>query len=135
MRTGAPIGENLDSEARTVFKMDRSPSDLVSGCGGDVYNVFNRLNSRCTKLELALCVFRPGDAALEHRHLWTEEMYIVISGEGLIRLDGAETAIGPGDAAAIPEGTWHQVVNDSSEDLVFWSVNSCPYDESDIHHR
>jgi mannose-6-phosphate isomerase-like protein (cupin superfamily) len=118
-----------------LVRRDIGTVDIVPGCGGQIFNIFNRLNVPLTKLELAYCVFPPGETAEEHRHLWTEEIYYVVSGTGSVRVDDESYRVEKGTSIALPVGVWHQMVNDSAELLCFVSVNSCPYDPQDVHHR
>ncbi|MFI4973827.1 MAG: cupin domain-containing protein [Caulobacterales bacterium] len=47
-----------------------------------------------------------GAHAKLHRHAQSEA-YFVLSGRGVLTIDGAEQALSPGDAAFIPGGAWH----------------------------
>lgn len=65
------------------------------------------------------------------------EFYHVISGRGVVRHDGGRTAIEPGDAFIFKPGEPHQLVNDTTDDLVLYVIadnpigESCHYPDSD----
>ncbi|MET0425250.1 MAG: cupin domain-containing protein [Actinoplanes sp.] len=59
----------------------------------------------------------PGEVVIEHYHPYSEEFLHVISGHGTIRVDGEETALGPGDSLIVPIGSPHRLVNDGTEVL------------------
>ena len=56
---------------------------------------------------LAEAVVAPGQRTQLHRHLTSEELYHVTSGEGLLTLGGEKLKVSPGDTALIPPGTPH----------------------------
>jgi putative monooxygenase len=67
----------------------------------------------------------PGSAIGEHFHD-CEESVIVLEGQGVAVIDGAEHAVGPGDTSWIPPGLPHYFRNASqSEPLrIFWTYAS-----------
>jgi uncharacterized cupin superfamily protein len=72
-----------------------------------------------------------------HSHSAQWEFYHVLSGRGAVRHGAGTTAIEPGDAFIFKPGEAHQLVNDGSEDLVYYCVadnpigESCYYPDSD----
>jgi mannose-6-phosphate isomerase-like protein (cupin superfamily) len=56
---------------------------------------------------LAEAVVPAGTRTLLHRHLTSEELYHITSGEGLLTLGGEKLKVSPGDTALIPPGTPH----------------------------
>lgn len=56
---------------------------------------------------LAEAVVPAGTRTLLHRHLTSEELYHVTSGEGLLTLGEEKIKVSPGDTALIPPGTPH----------------------------
>ncbi len=47
-------------------------------------------------------------ATTPHRHVKTEEIYYILAGQGLMRVEEESCEVGPGDAIAIPPGASHQ---------------------------
>ncbi|MDQ2909196.1 MAG: cupin domain-containing protein [Candidatus Eremiobacteraeota bacterium] len=65
-----------------------------------------------------------------HSHSMQWEFYHVISGGGVVRHEGGKTAIGTGDAFIFKPGEAHQLINDTSDDLVLYVVADNPIGES-----
>ena len=59
----------------------------------------------------------PGASLLLHHHE-PEETYYVLSGRGRMRIDGSESALGPGSAVFIPSNARHAVRCTGREPLV-----------------
>lgn len=66
---------------------------------------------------LGYSVFGPGLVTADLSHS-VEELCFVVSGSGLIRLEGEEVKVGLHEALYIPARAWHTVVNDGTTDLV-----------------
>ncbi len=99
---------------------------------GDKYEaklgqVAARLGAR--KLGYNLTVLPPGKRAFPlHNHHVNEEMFFVLSGEGVVRIGKEHFSIRAGDFIASPPGgpeTAHQIMNTSrTEDLRFLAVST-----------
>jgi methionyl-tRNA synthetase len=67
-------------------------------------------------------VVEPGGATEPHDHE-DHEMFVFVSGHGVLTVDGEEREVGPEVTALLPAGSRHQVRNTSdTERLVFLSV-------------
>ncbi len=53
-----------------------------------------------------------------HRHLETDEVFLVLSGSLTIRLDDDEVTLGPGQLYVVPRGVHHQPVSIDGADVV-----------------
>ncbi len=73
----------------------------------------------------------PGTATAAHRHVRSEEIYLVTGGRGLLRIGEEEREIEAGDCATIPPGTVHRLRNTGDEDLVVVCCSSPPYSHED----
>ncbi len=60
-------------------------------------------------------VVPPGSSIGRHQHINTEELYYVVAGEPLVRVDAAEQRLGSGDISIVRSGQHHQLVNDTLE--------------------
>jgi mannose-6-phosphate isomerase-like protein (cupin superfamily) len=58
---------------------------------------------------LAEATLEPGHATQRHFHRQSEEIYVVLEGEGELEIDGEIRHVGSGDAALIPPGAWHEI--------------------------
>jgi mannose-6-phosphate isomerase-like protein (cupin superfamily) len=70
---------------------------------------------------LAHAVVAPGQTTWLHA-LRTSEVYYILSGEGVIHIDGEKARIRPGDTVYIPPRAKQQITNAGGSDLVFLCV-------------
>jgi mannose-6-phosphate isomerase-like protein (cupin superfamily) len=61
-----------------------------------------------------------GTSALDHHD--ERELWVVLSGEGTLSVNGKALSLGPGDAVYFPPRYSHQLRNDSAQPLVVLSV-------------
>ena len=74
---------------------------------------------------------RPGQTPYPyHSHAAQWEFYHVISGQGLARDETGQTPIVEGDAFIYAPGEAHQLINNSSADLILYVVADNPIGES-----
>lgn len=62
-------------------------------------------------------VLKPGVSIGVHYHENEEEYYYIISGRGIMILDGEEYEVGPGDITAVYPGGSHGLRNHTNQDL------------------
>ena len=78
-----------------------------------------RMGARLWKLE-------PGQASTRHRHGEEEELYVLLEGEGRIRIgDDEPLTLAPMDALLVEPRTTRQVFNDTDADAL-WLVVGAP---------
>ena len=80
-----------------------------------------------TQFGVNICTLKPGAASSQrHWHENEDELVYVLEGEVILREDGGETVLKPGDAAAwkagVPNG--HCLINRSNRDAVFIEVGT-----------
>ena len=81
------------------------------------------------KLGYNVVTLPPGKTAFPyHFHRGTEEAFFILEGTGLLRQDGEEYALRPGDVVCCPAGkaSAHQISNDSDADLKYLAVSDRP---------
>jgi quercetin dioxygenase-like cupin family protein len=61
---------------------------------------------------------QPGHSTPHHSHWWEHEIF-VLSGQGVIKAEGGEQAVGHGSTAFVPGGEMHQLQNTGDEVLRF----------------
>ena len=75
----------------------------------------------------------PGQRLSYQRHARRAEHWFVVSGEGVVTLDGLEHPVAPGTAIDIPVGAAHRVASTGTEPLVFVEVqHGSSFGEDDI---
>ena len=89
-------------------------------------------NAPLTRHSLAEIRHPAGTASREHSHRIAEEVYYVLEGEGMMRVDGQARAIGPGDVVVISPGQRHQVAQQGDGDLVLLVTCVPAYSLADV---
>ena len=87
--------------------------------GSEIRELLAHRNSCIRNQSLAEARLSVGSSTTPHYHPRTEEIYYILSGRALMRVDQETTEVGPGDAIAIPPGRAHQITNIGSEVLTF----------------
>lgn len=76
---------------------------------------------------------KPGQAPSYQYHYKRSEVYVIVKGKALIKLNDVEQEYNVGDTVIIPVLTKHQVTNIGNEDLIFIEVQHGEYfGEDDI---
>ncbi len=70
----------------------------------------------------------PGSEQPDHRHDDKEQVYVIVSGTGLMRVAQEERQVERGDLVVIPPGSGHSIRNVGSTPLVFVSATSPPFE-------
>lgn len=65
---------------------------------------------------------KPGDSSLSHRLKTSSEVYIILEGEGEMRINGEQSPVFPGQAIFIAPGSWQSIRNTGSNDLKFLCI-------------
>jgi mannose-6-phosphate isomerase-like protein (cupin superfamily) len=60
-----------------------------------------------------------GQSTRGHSHTGQEEVYFFVQGFGHMRIDSTTFPIAPGDIVLIPDGAFHQVINDGETHMLF----------------
>ena len=84
------------------------------------------------KLGAAIDIVPPGKRACPyHFHYAQEEMFVILEGEGTLRVAGEMIAIAAGDVIDIPPGPEypHQIINTSDAPLKYLSISTQEYPE------
>jgi uncharacterized cupin superfamily protein len=68
---------------------------------------------------------KPGQASTRHRHFDQEELYLLLEGEGRIRVDGDLLTLGPLDTVLVEPDSTRQIFNDTDADQL-WFVAGAP---------
>lgn len=81
-----------------------------------VYRVID--NKFLNNLTLSKTILSPWQETSGHLHSGLEEVYFFQSGNGRMQLDDEFMKVTAGDVVLIPEGIFHKVYNDSSEEVL-----------------
>jgi len=100
--------------------------------GSEIRELLAHRNSVIRNQSLAEATLRTGQSTRAHFHPRAEEIYYILQGKGLMRMNGKEFLVGPGHAIAIPAGTPHQMHQQGHEDLVFLCCCAPGYEPEDV---
>jgi len=99
--------------------------------GSEIRELLAHRNSCIANQTLAEARLPVGASTTPHYHAKTEEIYYLLSGQGLMCVGKEMRRVGPGDAIAIPPGTAHQITNVGSEVLKFLCCCAPGYEHED----
>ena len=86
----------------------------------------------CEKIYVNIDLIKPGGkSAKYHTHSTQEEFFLIMSGEGILRMDGEEILVKKGDVISKPAGKniAHQFINNSLEILQILDVGTREKDD------
>jgi quercetin dioxygenase-like cupin family protein len=101
-------------------QMQRKPFPECHGGRGalDWTNVLGRQDSAGRLIRYVHDdILPPGVSIGEHAHADNEEYYYVLSGRGVMTLDGEQHEVGPGDLTAVYPGGSHALENTGDMDM------------------
>ena len=81
------------------------------------------------RLTLATQQVKQGSGIPVHRHLHMDEVFYVLEGGGVFRLDDARCSFEKGTTIFIPQNTWHSFENPDHELLLLWVVAPAGLDD------
>jgi uncharacterized cupin superfamily protein len=98
----------------------------VATLGGEVTDRFGRLRAPLgvTSFGLNRMVMAPGERNRIHRHALQEEVYLVLSGELNLGLEGVEHRFGVGELVRVAPGVRRQLVNRGPGELELLIIGS-----------
>lgn len=82
---------------------------------------------------LAEAWLEPGQSTQRHYHARSEELYVLLDGEGEMEVDGDRSRVGPGQAILIPPGARHQITASEAGPLRFLCCCAPPYAHEDTY--
>ena len=82
---------------------------------------------------LAEATLEPGQSTQRHYHARSEELYVLLEGEGEMEVDGATRRVRAGDSILIPPGAWHRIAAAPRATLRFLCCCAPPYSHDDTY--
>ncbi len=116
----SPTGASAGQQAGYVLERDKDVARNEPGThkgGGETigYSFFAKTPN--LKLVFRKRTFKPGSAIGYHEQK-EDEIYYVLSGRGMMQMNGKEFEVGPGDAILTRPGSSHGLKQIGAEDLV-----------------
>lgn len=112
-----------------IQRNDTQP--FITKDGSTIRELLAYRNSSIRNQSLAEATVPPGVKTQAHYHPTTEEIYYILSGEGVMTIAGESRQVGPGDAISIPPGQVHSIENQTLENLVFLCCCAPGYEHHD----
>ena len=95
----------------------------VLDVGGEVVKKDERytVKDNCALVNLVLSStdLNPGKSTSGHSHAGQEEVYNFVKGTGEMKIDEEVFSVSEGDVVLIEDGQFHQVINNSEDNLYF----------------
>ncbi len=113
-----------------ITRLEQVPA-FTTKDGSEIRELLACRNSPIKNQSLAEARLAPGQSTQEHYHIKTEEIYHITSGHGLMRLDGKEFAVAPGDSIAILPGQKHKITNTGADTLKLLCMCAPCYEHDD----
>jgi mannose-6-phosphate isomerase-like protein (cupin superfamily) len=82
----------------------------------------------CENFAFIIVRQEPGDEGVHHHHDVAEEVYVLLRGEGELRVRDEVITLRPHDAVRVEPGVDHSTANRTGEDA-WWLVIGAPTDE------
>jgi mannose-6-phosphate isomerase-like protein (cupin superfamily) len=74
-------------------------------------------------VSIARATVKPGITTLAHHLVGVQEVYLITSGKGNVKVGGLEsTDVGVGDVVIIPPETSQKITNTGKTDLIFYCI-------------
>src|SRR5258708_36674643 len=91
---------------------------FVAPDGGIIRELAASRNSSARKQSLAEATIPVGGSVIEHFHKTTEELYYILSGTGLMKIEDEARDVGPGDTVIILPSQRQTITNNGHVPLV-----------------
>jgi mannose-6-phosphate isomerase-like protein (cupin superfamily) len=99
--------------------------------GSTIRSLLDLSNAPVVRQSLAEASLPAGTETERHYHKLSEELYYVISGRGIMEIDGETREVTSGDAILIPPGAWHRI--HATVALCFLCCCAPPYSHVDTY--
>ncbi|MBC3887669.1 cupin domain-containing protein [Acetobacterium paludosum] len=67
-------------------------------------------------------IIKPGDSIGNHQHIDEKEIFYFLSGSGIVTDNEEQIKVVPGDVMVTPDKSFHSVINNGTENLVFMAL-------------
>jgi len=99
--------------------------------GSLVRELMHPATHKNVRQSLAQAIISPGARTQLHRHMCSEELYHITSGQGRMMLADEMFIVSAGDTVCIPPGTAHCIENIGDKDLVILCCCAPAYSHDD----
>ena len=114
----------------TKTALDKCPA-YITVDGSEIRELIHPEHHNAQNQSLAYAQVAPHSNTEKHRHHQTEEIYHILTGEGVMSLGEQQFHVQPGDSILIPPGTAHCIANPTDIPLTFLCCCSPAYHHGD----
>src|SRR5262245_65526182 len=101
-----------------MIVINRNQANIVrTPHNSEIRPLIDRTTSPITQCSLAEEMLSPGCAVTPHHHRDLEEIYYIVSGEGLMTVGESTRQVGAGEAVYVPRGQRHSLETTGSETI------------------
>src|SRR5712692_2427391 len=94
-----------------IIRNRKQAAIINTAHGSELRPLIDRTSSDITRCSLAEEILPPGCAVTPHHHREIEEIYYIVSGEGLMTVGNETRQVEAGDAVYVPRGHRHTLEN------------------------
>jgi len=94
-----------------IIKNRKGAAVINTTHGSELRPLIDRTTSDITQCSLAEEILPPGCAVTPHHHREIEEIYYIVSGQGVMTVDSETREVEAGDAVYVPRGQRHTLEN------------------------
>mgnify|MGYP000480481330 CR=1 FL=1 len=99
--------------------------------GSEIREIFHPNNFPESRMSVAMASLNPGKSTVLHYHKSSDEIYFILSGSGLLEIEGEKREVSAGDYIYIKAGQKHKVENLGEEPLKIVCFSYPPYSHED----
>lgn len=100
-----------------LVQLDKIDARPVSHAGGIMRKVLLGEGDLPASVRLSHALFKPGESVEMHKHESLFEVFYVLSGQGLLTVEGRPVDIGGGSCFMVEPGEMHALINDGNVDM------------------
>ena len=108
---------------------DQEP--FTTADGSTIRSILDTTNAPVQNQSLAEAILPSGSATQRHYHKLCEEFYFILTGDGMMEINGETRPVRSGDAVLIAANSWHQIT--ANTDLRFLCCCAPPYSHEDTY--
>ena len=108
--------------------ISRNEIKVLSNPGVQSLQLLNPKNSTSKRVTITRVSVQPGFEQPRHKHEASEQIWIALSGSGLLLLEDGEKLFSSGDVVRFEDGDIHGLKNDSQAVFEYITVTSPPID-------
>jgi mannose-6-phosphate isomerase-like protein (cupin superfamily) len=110
-----------------VRRDDAATGDLPVPGGKSMFRIsLDEESVGAQKFALLVNEFDPGLTSKAHKHDTEEHAFYILSGTGIIRIEGEAIEVSEGDAVFVPPGKMHEVSSTGKEQLKYIVIYAPP---------